>query len=557
MSQEKSAFPRIRVLDAAVAERIAAGEVIERPASVVKELIENALDARATAISVEIQHGGLSLIRVADDGIGIPREDVPLAFQRFATSKIASADDLTRVRTLGFRGEALAAIAAVSQIEMLTRTREELEGTRARVRDGQVAIEPAASPAGCSVTVTNLFHNVPARRRFLRSPLREAELCRNVVVRYALAFPDVAFRLRVDGRETLATSSGTLLERLAACIGREAADEMISLRWEAADLRIQGLISRPTTGRSHRQHQYFFVNHRPIRSGLLAVALERPYSGRLPMGRHPIAVISIEIDPRYVDVNVHPTKAEVRFMHERSAYWAVSQAVQEALQPFPAAQPGEALSAVRWPFEDQEPPAPYVQLREVGPGYHVDSPLRAVGQLHNSYILAQSPDGLVVIDPHAAHEAILFERLLRGEPRQEVTPPFRLPLTQREAEVLARYLDVLAELGIEIEPFGPEAYALRALPACLSRVPLADLINALVEEIASSDQTDPQVLREALAMKAACIGAVKAGEILSFNQMQKLIDEMAVCWSPAVCPHGRPAFITLSLEELERRFLRR
>ncbi len=557
MSQSTISPPRIHVLDPAVAERIAAGEVVERPASVVKELIENALDAGASTIAVEIRRGGLTMIRVSDDGTGITREDAPLAFQRFATSKITSAKDLERVRTLGFRGEALAAIAAVSQVEMLTRSREELEGTRVTIRDGELHAEPAASPAGCSVTVTNLFYNVPARRRFLKSPLREAELCRNTVIRYALAFPHVAFRLRIDDRETLVAPAGSPLERIAVCIGRDIADEMVPLQWEAADLRVSGYISRPSIGRSHRQAQYFYVNNRPIRSGLLAVALERPYGGRLPAGRHPIAVVQIEIDPAYVDVNVHPCKSEVRLMHERSAYWAVSQAVEEALQPFPRAQVSETSRTVQWPFEGQESSTPYVQLREVGMGYHVDSPLRAVGQLHNSYILAQSPDGLVVIDPHAAHEAILFERLLRGEPRQEITPPFRLPLTPQETKVLADHLDVLADLGIEIEPFGKGAFVLRSLPAPLVRVPLADLITALIEEINTRRHADLNTLHEALAMRAACIAAIKAGEILSFNQMQKLIDEMATYWSPAVCPHGRPAFITLSLEELERRFLRR
>ncbi|NOZ30143.1 MAG: DNA mismatch repair endonuclease MutL [Chloroflexi bacterium] len=550
----ESEAARIRVLDPSVSERIAAGEVIERPASVVKELIENSLDAGATAISVEIRQGGLEMIRVSDDGTGIRREDVPLAFQRFATSKIASVSDLHRVRTLGFRGEALAAIAAVSRVDLRTRAREELEGTHATVQDGRTTVEPAASPAGCSVTVTNLYYNAPARRKFLKSPLREAELCRNTVVRYALAYPRVAFRFSADGRETLVAPAGTLQERVAVCLGREFAEESVSLQWTAADLRVHGIISRPSLGRARRQAQHFYVNGRPVRSGLLAIALERPYEGRLPFGRHPMAVVFIDMDPVYVDVNVHPTKAEVRFMHERSIYWALSQAVEEALNPFPR---DGTPSAMEWPFGEYTQDTAYEQLREVGPGYHADSPLRAVGQLHNSYILAQSPEGLVVVDPHAAHEAILFERLLRGEHRQEVSPPFRLPITSREAAVLSEHLDVLADLGIEIEPFGKDVLILRSLPVSLARVPLADLITALIEEIASRRWSDATALRETLAARAACTAAIKAGDILSFDQMQKLVDEMAAHWSPAVCPHGRPAFITLSLEELERRFLRR
>ncbi|HEY64864.1 MAG TPA: DNA mismatch repair endonuclease MutL, partial [Caldilineae bacterium] len=508
--------PRIRVLDPQVAERIAAGEVIERPASVVKELIENALDAGAKAISVEVRHGGLDLIRVSDDGSGIPREDVPLAFQRFATSKIASAEDLSSIRTLGFRGEALAAIAAVSRVEMRTRAQGELEGTQAIIKNGQVHVEPAASPVGCSVTVSHLFYNAPARRRFLKSPLREAELCRNTVVRYALAFPHVAFRLLIDNREVLTAPAGTLQERVAICLGRDVAEEVLPLQWEAADLKVQGVVSRPTIGRSRRQAQFFFINGRPIRAGLLAVALERPYEGRLPPGRHPIAVIHIETDPAYVDVNVHPQKAEVRFMHERSIYRAVSQAVEEALRPFP--QEGTSI-VMQWPFAEYTAEAPCRPLREAGPGYHAASSLRAVGQLHNSYILAQSPDGLVVIDPHAAHEAVLFEQLLRGEPKQEISPPLRLPLTAQEANILSEHLDVLAELGIDIEPFGRDALVIRALPVSLSQAPLAELLSAIIEELQSPRERDPDALREVLAARLACAAAIKAGDILSFDQM--------------------------------------
>ena len=554
MLEDITLLPRVRLLDPTVAERIAAGEVVERPASVVKELMENSLDAGAKAISVEIRQGGLELIRVADDGSGILREDLPLAFQRFTTSKIASVEDLSRVHTLGFRGEALAAIAAVSQVEVLTRARSEVEGTHMLVQGGQCFCTPAASPVGCSVTVTNLFYNAPARRKFQKSPLREAELCRNTVIRYALAFPHVAFRLRVDGREILTLPAGTLLERIALCLGRDIAEAMIPLEWEAADLKVYGYICRPTFGRSHRQAQYFFANRRPIRSGLLAVALERPYEGRLPLGRHPLAVVLIEMDPAYIDVNVHPSKAEVRFLHERSAYWAVAQAVERALSSFPKV---ESSGSIAWPFAEHELVTSYVHLREMTSGHHIGSPLRAVGQLHNSYILAQSTEGLVVIDPHAAHETILFERLWRGESSQEISPPFLLPLTAQEAELLSGHLDVLTTLGIQVEPFGKGGFIARALPISLTKVPLADLFTALLEELSAQGSADPDAVREALAIRAACAGAIKAGDILSLDQMQKLVDEMVAYWSPAVCPHGRPVFITLSLEELDRRFLRR
>ena len=373
----------IRALPPEVIERIAAGEVVERPASVVKELIENSLDAQAAAVSVEIRDGGLSLIRVSDDGSGMSRADVPLAVERFATSKVHTLEDLEAIRTLGFRGEALSSIATVARLEILTRTRDELEGTRLRT-EGQEShglsqhrlfhggavptppapqesqhrlfhggagteppvspappvarrhqVEPAASPVGTSVTVHDLFYNTPARRKFLKSPLREAELVRETVVRYSLAYPAVAFRLLVGGRESYVAPPATPLERIGVALGREVAAEMVEVAWEAADLRVWGYVSRPTLGRRDRRSQFFFVNGRPVRSGLLAVMLERPYAGRLPLERRPLAVLHIRLDPHLVDVNVHPRKEEVRLSQERSVYGAVARAVEEALVPYP------------------------------------------------------------------------------------------------------------------------------------------------------------------------------------------------------------------------------
>src|SRR5512136_1676076 len=325
---------RIHILDKSVAERIAAGEVVERPGSVVKELVENAIDAEAKAISVEIREGGLALIRVSDNGSGMSREDAPLAVERFATSKIATADDLSAIRTLGFRGEALPSIASMSQLEILTRTRDPspgsgqapIEGTRVRVENGETRVEIAGAPAGTQVTVRNLFYNTPARRKFLKSPLREAELALKTLVSYALVYPHIAFRLVVDGRETMNLPPAQGLERIGAVWGREVAAEMVEVNYTSVDLRVHGFVSRPTLARSSREWQMFYVNGRPIRSGLLAVMLERPYAGRIPPNRHPLAVINIELDPRQVDTNVHPRKAEVRFYQERAIYGAVMQA---------------------------------------------------------------------------------------------------------------------------------------------------------------------------------------------------------------------------------------
>lgn len=552
---------RIHVLPPELANRIAAGEVVDRPASVVKELIENSMDAGARKISVEIQDGGLALARVSDDGCGIARADVPLALERFATSKIRASEDLEAIRTLGFRGEALSSIAAVTRLEVLTRTEGELEGTRLTAEGGQVRVLPAASPVGASVTVRDLFYKTPARRKFLKSPSREGELVRKIVQRYALAWPRVAFRLVVNGKETFVALRGTPLERLGTVLKREIAAEMLDTVWEAGDLRVTGHISKPAVGRSNREGQHFILNGRPIRSGLLAVMLERPYAGRLPPGRYPLAVVRIEIDPRLVDVNVHPRKAEVRFAQERAVYQALLWAVEAALSPFPQQ---EQYPTLDWPFDRAQdgpfvgtPVAPGVPPREPGPEYSAAGGLQVMGQLRHTYIIAQGGEGLAIIDQHAAHEQVLFETLLHGGQRADLEPPAQMELTPREAERLAGHLNLLADLGLDIEPFGKQSFLLRSLPSTLIHVSPLELVTALLDELERDWHLDEERLRERIAARAACTAAVKAGDPLSMETMQDLLDDLLAVWSPATCPHGRPAFVTLSVEELERRFLRR
>jgi DNA mismatch repair protein MutL len=553
----------IHILPPEVTDRIAAGEVVERPASVIKELIENALDAGATAIHVEVGGGGVAtggLVRVSDNGCGMARADAPLALERFSTSKVHTLADLACIRTLGFRGEALAAIAAVARVTILTRTTAELEGTRVTAAAGpavrpnspQTTVEPAASPVGCSVAVSDLFYNTPARRKFLKSPLREMELSQQTVVHYALAYPEVAFKLTVDGRERLVAPPASPLERVALAMGRDAAGEMILIAWEAGDLRVHGLISSPAVGWSRRERQYFFLNRRPIRSGLLAVMLERPYAGRLPPGRYPLAAIHIELDPALVDVNVHPRKAEVRFAQERAVYQAVSQAVNMALAPYPIL---ETLGAPGWPFPET-PTAP-ATVAEGSGEYELGRRAESLGQVRNSYVIARTVDGLIIVDQHAAHEAVLAERLLAGGESTPLAPPVRLELTPREAELLAAHLGLFTDLGIEAEPFGGHSFLVRTLPAPLAGQDVPALLADLVGELFAGRDLDPDALREKLAMKAACRAAVKAGDWLSPVQQQALLDDLLAAWSPSTCPHGRPAFFRLTVEEMERRFLRR
>jgi DNA mismatch repair protein MutL len=563
----------IRILPPQLAKRIVAGEVVERPASVVRELMENSRDAGATKVSVEIQDGGLSLIRVSDDGHGIGRDDLPLVLERFATSKIRSAQDLLTLGTLGFRGEALSDIAEAAQLEIFTRIEGEGEGTRLTVRGETVDLSPAAGPKGTSVTVRNLFYSAPARRRSLKSAVREGELVRKTVVRCALAWPEVALRLVSNDRETFVALSSSPLERLETALGRDVAAEMHEIAWQAGDLRVRGYVGGPNAGQSSRQGQYFIVNGRCVRSGLLAVMLERPYAGRLPPGRHPLAVVYIDLDPAQVDVNVHPRKVRVRFAQEQAVFQALLWAVEAALSPLPHQEQYPSLDrpfggaqdrpfggAQDRPFGEALRPwagGPRAQdrpFRAFDAPYQTTGELRVMGQLRNSYLIAQGTEGLVVIDQHAAHEQVLFETLLLGDPPAELEPPFQLALTPDEAEHLAGNLILLAELGLEIEAEGKQDFVLRSLPAAVIHVSPPELIAALLQELERDWHLNEERLRERIAAKIACTAAVKAGDRLAPETMQDLVDDLLAVWSPATCPHGRPAFVTLNVEELARRF---
>jgi DNA mismatch repair protein MutL len=551
----------IHILAKSIAERIAAGEVVERPASVIKELVENAIDAQARAISIEIRQGGLDLMRVSDNGSGMSREDAALAVERYATSKIAAAEDLNAIKTLGFRGEALPSMASVAQLEILTRARPSTplrsaqdaqdvsEGTRISVTEGEKRLEIAGAPLGTQVIVRDLFYNAPARRKFLKSPLRETELIQKTIVTYALTYRHIAFRFIADGREILNLPVATPLERIGAVWGRDVAGEMIPIDHTEVDLHVHGFVSRPTLARASREWQFFSVNQRPIRSGLLTVMLERPYAGRLPPNRHPLAVVQIEVDPQLVDVNVHPRKAEVRFYQERAIYNAITRAVEEALRDFPLLSP----SSTDWSFADA--PDAAEALRESRIEYGL-GPWRAIGQLHNTYILAQSLDGVVIVDQHAAQEQIFFERLTTEGKLQEATNKFQVELMPQEAELVNAHLEEYRSIGLEIEPFGLNTFRITALPEFVKINP-AELIAALVQEHDRYRTLDGDALRDRLASKTACLSAIKAGDMLERDQQQALLEELLRIYSPATCPHGRPTFVTLRLDEVERRLGRR
>ncbi|MDP2931078.1 MAG: DNA mismatch repair endonuclease MutL [Chloroflexota bacterium] len=551
--------------------RIAAGEVVERPASVVKELVENALDAGASEIAIEATGGGISLIRVADDGSGIPASEVALAFERYATSKISSDADLESISSLGFRGEALPSIAAVAQVEMVTRAADEAAGTFISLMDGAVTGRRSqARPTGTTVTVRSLFRRVPARLKFLKSAATESSHIASVVSQYALAFPGVRFSLSLEGRTTLRTpGSGQLIDVVSEVYGLEVARNMLPVgegegEWSGGNsqIRVTGLAGAPSLSRASRGYLSFFVNRRWINSRLLAWAVEEAYHGLLMAGKHPVAIINIVLPPGEVDVNIHPTKAEVKFQDEHRVFGAVQKAVRQALIARAPAPRIEEIATTYRPTPTRE--------RELwtlpGESAHTQSPpmtvvqplvstlpvLRVLGQLANSYIIAEGPDGLYLIDQHAAHERILFDKIssqqsARQPEVQGLLEPATFEVSPPQAATWQSHLADLAMVGFNIEPFGDRTYLVRAVPAVIA----GDWAGVLREML---DAPGEGSWEEGLAKSMACHGAVRAGQSLSIEEMRDLVRQMEQTATPQTCPHGRPTLIRLTAAQLRREF---
>jgi DNA mismatch repair protein MutL len=558
----------IAVLPAEVAERIAAGEVIERPTSAVRELLDNSLDAGAREITVEIRGGGLEIVRVSDDGSGIPPDQVELAFQRHATSKIRAVDDLFSLRTLGFRGEALPSMAAVAEVTMLTRDRDSDVGTMVMLRAGEVARRSRmARQPGTTVTVRHLFQNVPARLKFLPASRNESLVAGQLVRRYALAHPDVCFSLMVDGHLSFRSSgSGRLETAIRDVYGPAVGAAMLPLHAEVAGgATVGGYISGRTVTRPGRHHVTLLVNGRWATCPRLAAALESAYRPFLPRGRHPVAVIVLEVPPGELDPNVHPAKTEVRLLREQEVAEALARAVRETLGHTPARpMPTDdfSLSATQIHL-----PSPRRHLAErPGVGWDPDSTedeplstclprLRVLAQLHRSVILAEGARGLFLIDQHRAHERVIYEKLLRrnGEPEpdgQSLLEPVVLELKPHQAAVLEERLPYLEELGFSCQRFGGRDYLVRAVPSLPRREDFVAHLEALLEEAASEDEG----WRERLLASIACRAAVRRNRPLDEAEMQELLHELAGTSAPATCPHGSPLVLEFSGSFLERQF---
>ena len=562
---------RIRILAPEVRAKIAAGEVVERPASAVKELVENALDAGAHSIHTEAVEGGRRLIRVLDDGCGIPAAQVELAFARYSTSKLSSASELERIRTLGFRGEALASIAAVSQVTLTSRRPDEELGALIRLEGGEVVRrEVQGHPQGTAVTIENLFYNTPARRKFLRTASTERRHITALIARYAMAYPEVRFTLIHDGRLAFQTTGrGDLREVCIQAYGLEVARQLLVLGGEEeGPVRVSGLITPPAIHRANRNQLSFFVNRRWVQDRMLTFAVEEAYHTLLPSGRHPIAVVGIILDPAQVDVNVHPTKSEVRFRDSRAVFHALQRQVRSTLvnevpiptmRLTPQVEPDrwEAIRSVELTGARQLPWAP--QPSQETAEHRGLPPLRVIGQVSQAFIIAEGPGGMYLIDQHAAHERVLYEQLAAqqkgsGVVAQGLLSAQAVELTAEQKATLEEYATQLDKLGFRLEPFGGQTVLIRALPALFQKSDPAQVLAGVLDDLAA--ESDPMARDvEARVIATVCKKlAIKAGQTLSLEEMRNLIRQLEQAELPRTCPHGRPTMIHLSQAQLEREF---
>lgn len=664
---------KIEVLDQTTIDKIAAGEVVERPASVVKELVENALDAKATAVTVEIREGGIDLIRITDNGSGIPADQVRTAFLRHATSKLRTVEELTGIASLGFRGEALSSIAAVARVEMITKVPDMLQGTRYLIEGGrEILCEEVGAPSGTTFLVRNLFYNTPARRKFLRTAVSEANAVGNVVEQLALSHPEVSFKYMVNSQTKLHTSgNGNLKELVYNIYGREIARELIEIRGESDLMKISGFIGKPVVSRGNRNFENYYVNHRYVKSSLLAKAIEDGYHTSIMQHKYPFTLLYLEMDGNAVDVNVHPTKMELRFSRQEDIYRQLTETVSRTLkeeeqivhvafeqntkcrkeekkadvqipEPFEvrrmhqisgrpeapgsenrrmpiypagrserslqvaeknpyltkeenalfervpsAEEPSSAVkeSAVQEPPQmsrEQKIPERQHQkadeneteqrtrrgqdpvqmqmfqeplLSEQAKKHH-----KIIGQVFDTFWLVQYQENLYIIDQHAAHEKVLFERMMKNYREkkilsQMVSPPQIITLTSQEAELLEQYMDLFQSFGYEVSPFGGREYAISAVPHNLYGIPAQDLFVEILDHLEEVREKPLDIITEKLA-SMSCKAAVKGNHTMARAEVEQLINELLTLEDPYHCPHGRPTIISISKHEMEKKFKR-
>ena len=658
----------IQVLDQITIDKIAAGEVIERPASIIKELVENAIDAGASAVTVEIKEGGISFIRITDNGCGIPKGEVPLAFLRHSTSKIRSVDDLSTVASLGFRGEALSSIAAIAQVELITKTKDEVTGTRYRIEGGaEKSIEDTGAPDGTTFLVHQIFYNTPARRKFLKTPMTEASHVSELMTRLALSHPEVSIQFINNGQEKLHTSgNGKLKDIIYHVFGRDIANNLLETNERIDGIQVQGFIGKPIISRGNRNYENYFINGRYVKSNIIAKAIEDAYKDFTMQHKYPFTALHFTMDGTDLDVNVHPTKMELRFSNQQGVYNFIYNALKQTLsepeliprvelpeakevpvkaekiverkqeqpmtpvreerktpvieeeknldyfmkkmrervtayhqqvtkvKPTPApsvvqenvnyeALPASQVAAVKQPVPEQrtvakEPMpeqavAPREQksvVKEKQFDFFEEKLLtkkaaqeyKIIGQLFETYWLVEFHEQLYIIDQHAAHERVLYEKTLRGMKDREFTsqylsPPIILNLSMQEEEALNTHMDIFTNIGFEIEPFGGDSYAIRAVPDNLFSIAKRELFTEMLDQLVDGIHSSlaPDIVAEKVA-SMSCKAAVKGNSRLSAAEVETLIGELLELENPYHCPHGRPTIIAMTKRELEKKFKR-
>ncbi len=575
-------MPRIKILPEILSNKIAAGEVVERPASVVKELMENAIDAKSSRVRVDVKKGGKTFIRVSDNGIGMDRDDGLLAIERYATSKVFDEKDLFAISTLGFRGEALPSIASVSEMEIVTKTEASDTGTRIVIKGGKIRdVAEVGAAKGTMITVNRLFFNTPARRKYLKTDQTEMGHISDTVTRMALAWPSVHFEFFHNGKPLGNWgSTATPAHRITAVLGGSLGNDMFEVDYKEGHVRIRGFAVSPDTTRTTSRSQYVYVNGRFVRDKMLHHAIMAGYGGRLMKGKFPVAVLFLTLPVDQVDVNVHPTKSSVRFAAPQNIHNVLAKGIADAMQSSdrpvwgqrpparPVVRPSRPIAfpssgRVSEPAAAFRPsklpsPVPAPRLWEKRPF----SSLRVMGQLHNSYIVCEAEDGLVMIDQHAAHERVVFESLKKayGHSRiakQGLLIPERLELSHREAAILDSLLEDLSKIGLDVELFGGKTYLVRSVPDLLADKPVEPLITEIIDKVAETGVFAgiENMVDECLILMA-CHGAIRARKKLSEEEMKALLKQMDTLEDPAHCPHGRPTVIRKAMHDIEKDFKR-
>lgn len=615
----------IQLLDQKTIDNIAAGEVIERPASVVKELVENAIDAKATAVTVEIKDGGMTLMRVTDNGCGIPKEEVKTAFLRHATSKIRTVEDLVSVSSLGFRGEALSSISAVGQVEVITKTAGAFSGVSYKIFGGEEqGFEEIGAPDGTTFLVRNLFYNTPARRKFLKSPVTEAGYVEQIMVHMALSHPDIAFKFIHNSKNKMYTSgNGNVKDIIYHLYGRDVAGALLPISLKGPTVSVDGYVGKPFISRGNRNYESYFINGRYIKSKIIYKAIEDGYKTFTMAHKYPFVCLNIEVEPELLDVNVHPTKMEIRFRNEKELYELLAPGIKETLshrEMIPKAELGKQKKEAK-PVLSGKMPEPFEQVRReehtgneaakntapettagpqetmkkyaakpeakksvfAGVNYHRDAgkediqqmtlnetslldeeakpDRKVIGQLFKTYWLIEYEDQLFIMDQHAAHEKVNYEKLMKSfrEKKiysQGVEPPYVVTLSMAEAKVLDETKEIFQELGFTIEAFGGNEFCIRQVPANLYGLKEKELFMELLDSLtADGVKKDPEMVTDKIA-SMACKMSAKGNQRMSLPEIKHLLDLLMECENPYTCPHGRPTIIKMSKYEIEKKFKR-